>query len=80
MAVLTAAWRSLQVKLTAVALLLDHKLDESYTPSKISVRAGTNHSDLKEIHLETLSTPQGWKHIPLQLPVAQCVGLPVLML
>lgn len=38
-----------QIRLSAIALLLDFKLDESYTPSKIAIRAGTTHADLKEV-------------------------------
>ena len=56
------------MKLTSIALQLDYKYDESYTPSKIAIRAGTTHADLKEVHLETLNSPQGWKHIPLHPP------------
>lgn len=29
-----------------ISLYMDYKLDESYTPSKIAVRAGTNFHDL----------------------------------
>ena len=29
-----------------VSLYMDYKLDESYTPSKVAVRAGTNFHDL----------------------------------
>ena len=39
----------IQIRLSAIALLLDFKLDESYTPSKIAIRAGTTHADLKEV-------------------------------
>jgi Anaphase-promoting complex, subunit 10 (APC10) len=39
----------MQVRLSAIALLLDFKLDESYTPSKIAIRAGTTYADLKEV-------------------------------
>jgi Anaphase-promoting complex, subunit 10 (APC10) len=50
---LVMTWRLLtcriQVSLSAIALLLDFKLDESYTPSKIAIRAGTTHADLKEV-------------------------------
>lgn len=57
-----------KVRLSAIALLLNFKLDESYTPSKIAIRAGTTHADLKEVHVETLTSPQGWHNIPLQPP------------
>ena len=32
-----------------IAIYLDSRADESYTPNKISVRAGNNLQDLKEI-------------------------------
>ncbi len=59
---------TVQVKLTALAILLDFKLDESYTPSKISIRAGTTQADLKEIHLANLEAPQGWYKVQLKPP------------
>ena len=34
-----------------VALYTDYKLDESYTPTRISVRVGTNFNDLQEIEV-----------------------------
>ena len=34
-----------------VAIYTDFKLDESYTPTKISVRVGTNFNDLQEIEV-----------------------------
>ncbi|TRY63773.1 hypothetical protein TCAL_11496 [Tigriopus californicus] len=48
-----------------VAVYTDFKLDESYTPSKISVRCGTNFNDLQEIEVVDLQEPNGWVHIPL---------------
>ena len=35
-----------------VALYTDFKLDESYTPTRISVRVGTNFNDLQEIEVK----------------------------
>lgn len=49
-----------------VAVYTDFKLDESYTPSKISVRCGTNFNDLQEIEVVDLQEPNGWVHIPLK--------------
>jgi hypothetical protein len=34
-----------------VAIYTDYKLDESYTPTRISVRVGTNFNDLQEIEV-----------------------------
>uniref|UniRef100_A0A453E3R1 DOC domain-containing protein n=1 Tax=Aegilops tauschii subsp. strangulata TaxID=200361 RepID=A0A453E3R1_AEGTS len=41
------------------------KLDESYTPSKISIRAGDGFHNLKEIKTVDLLKPVGWVHISL---------------
>ncbi|KAN0034458.1 hypothetical protein ACTFIV_000971 [Dictyostelium citrinum] len=43
----------------------DYKLDESYTPCKISIKAGTILHDLQEIILTELEEPSGWINIPL---------------
>lgn len=43
----------------------DFKLDESYTPSRISVRTGTHFNDLREIEMIDLSEPSGWVAVPL---------------
>eukprot|EP01132_Coremiostelium_polycephalum_P002864 gene2864-3559_t len=45
----------------------DIKLDESYTPSKISIKAGTTFHDLQEIITTDLGEPSGWINIPLHL-------------
>jgi len=45
--------------------LLDYKQDESYTPNKISLRAGTSFQDLQELQLFDLEEPQGWLYIKL---------------
>ena len=49
-----------------VAVYTDFKLDESYTPSKVSVRCGTNFNDLQEIEVVELNEPAGWVVIPLK--------------
>ncbi|XP_010029785.1 anaphase-promoting complex subunit 10 isoform X3 [Eucalyptus grandis] len=54
-----------KVKLQMVALYVDFKLDESYTPSKISIRAGDGFHNLKEIKTVELLKPSGW--IPISL-------------
>ena len=38
----------------SVAIYVDYKLDESYTPSKISIKVGSDFNDLKEIEVSTL--------------------------
>nr|XP_054489295.1 anaphase-promoting complex subunit 10 isoform X2 [Agelaius phoeniceus] len=47
-----------------LCIYADYKSDESYTPSKISVRVGNNFHNLQEIRLE-LVEPSGWIHVPL---------------
>ncbi|KAG6497506.1 hypothetical protein ZIOFF_045407 [Zingiber officinale] len=54
-----------KVKLQLVILYVDFKLDESYTPSKISIRAGDGFHNLKEIKTVELMKPVGWVHISL---------------
>jgi len=55
-----------KVAVRDVALYADFKLDESYTPSKVSVRCGANFNDLQEIEVVELSEPSGWVVIPLK--------------
>ncbi|PSC73240.1 Anaphase-promoting complex subunit 10 [Micractinium conductrix] len=54
-----------KVYLSEVAIYADYKLDESYTPTKISVRVGNTFADLREIQTVELTEPQGWVVIPL---------------
>ena len=55
-----------KVLVPAVAVYTDFRLDESYTPSKISVRCGTNFNDLQEIEVVELTEPSGWVVVPLK--------------
>ncbi|DBA04191.1 TPA: hypothetical protein N0F65_004299 [Lagenidium giganteum] len=48
-----------------VALYLDYKLDESYTPKKLSIRTGSTVQDLREILTQNIVEPTGWIAIPL---------------
>jgi len=57
-----------KMTLVEVAFYLDYKLDESYTPKKISIRAGTTFHDLAEIHSAELTEPSGWVTLPLMVP------------
>ncbi|EXB59100.1 hypothetical protein L484_014594 [Morus notabilis] len=54
-----------KVKLQLVVLYVDFKLDESYTPCKISIRAGDGFHNLKEIKTVELDKPTGWVYISL---------------
>ncbi|XP_049291023.1 anaphase-promoting complex subunit 10 isoform X2 [Anopheles funestus] len=38
----------------------DYKLDESYTPSRISIRCGMHFNDLQEVEVVDLCEPSGW--------------------
>lgn len=54
-----------KVKVREIALYADYKLDESYTPSKISVRAGNSFHDLREVRVVDLDEPVGWTRVRL---------------
>lgn len=43
------AFDALQVYMSEVALYTDYKLDESYTPARVSIRVGNTFSDLREV-------------------------------
>jgi len=49
-----------------VCVYTDFKLDESYTPSKISIRCGTHFNDLQEIEVVEFNEPSGWVQIFLK--------------
>ncbi|XP_044747864.1 anaphase-promoting complex subunit 10 [Coccinella septempunctata] len=49
-----------------IYIYTDARLDESYTPSRISIRVGTHFNDLQEIEVIVLSEPIGWTHIPIK--------------
>jgi anaphase-promoting complex subunit 10 len=49
-----------------VCIYADYKLDESYTPNRVSVRAGNHFHDLQEVELLDLNEPSGWVVIPLK--------------
>lgn len=59
-----------KMRITGLAIYCDYKMDESYTPSKISIRAGTHFHDLQEVHEMELEEPTGWVNVNLwsQLP------------
>jgi len=57
-----------KVRVREVAIYADYKLDESYTPSKISIRAGNSFHDLREIKVVDLEEPVGWMHFRLRAP------------
>ena len=60
----------------SVAIYTDYKLDESYTPTRVSVRGGTNFNDLQEIEVVDLTEPTGWIVIPLKVKKSSSRNLP----
>lgn len=42
-----------------IYIYIDYKLDESYTPSRVSIRIGTHFNDLQEIEVIPLTEPSG---------------------
>ncbi|KAG5060629.1 hypothetical protein JHK87_001658 [Glycine soja] len=48
-----------------IVLYVVFKLDESYTPSKVSIRAGDGFHNLKEIKTVELVKATGWVYLSL---------------
>ncbi|KDQ15852.1 hypothetical protein BOTBODRAFT_31310 [Botryobasidium botryosum FD-172 SS1] len=51
---------SKKVKVQKIAILLDIGQDDSYTPTRLTIRAGTGHYDLQDIKNVNLQSPSGW--------------------
>lgn len=49
-----------KMAISEVALYLDFKLDESYTPKKVAIYSGTNYHDLTEVQSIEINEPHGW--------------------
>jgi Anaphase-promoting complex, subunit 10 (APC10) len=56
----TDAKKKKKKKKKKLSLYLSYKLDDSYTPAALSVRAGTSPGDLQEVRAVTLDRPDGW--------------------
>jgi len=54
-----------KAEMSEIALWCEYKMDESYTPSLVSVRAGTSCHDLREVRCVELEHPNGWVRVPL---------------
>uniref|UniRef100_A0A7S0RL68 Anaphase-promoting complex subunit 10 n=1 Tax=Pyramimonas obovata TaxID=1411642 RepID=A0A7S0RL68_9CHLO len=54
-----------KVRLKELEIYADFKQDESYTPNKLSIRAGNSFHDLREIRVVDLEEPVGWMSFPL---------------
>jgi anaphase-promoting complex subunit 10 len=57
-----------------ICIYVDYKVDESYTPKKLSIRAGTTHHDLEEIRVLHLDKPTGWVRIPVGNPTGKGIN------
>lgn len=55
-----------KTKISQIYIYSDYKLDESYTPSRISIRCGTHFNDLNEIEIIDLCEPSGWIVVPIK--------------
>lgn len=55
-----------KINISQIYLYTDYKLDESYTPSRISIRSGTHFNDLQELEIIDLTEPTGWVVIPIK--------------
>jgi anaphase-promoting complex subunit 10 len=53
-------------RITEISLYVDFKLDESYTPAKIAIKAGSGFHDVTEVQTLDLQEPVGWITIPLR--------------
>jgi len=54
------------VEIRAIRLFLDFEADESYTPTRITLLAGTGYHDLIEFSTLEFVQPKGWINVPLQ--------------
>lgn len=54
---------------TEIRFFLDHKLDESYTPTRISIRAGNTFHELEEVACLEVEEPSGWQSVRLDTDV-----------
>ncbi|KAJ3401767.1 Anaphase-promoting complex subunit 10 [Chytriomyces hyalinus] len=52
--------------LQLMRIYFDYRQDESYCPSKISIRAGSTPQDVQELHLLELEEPIGWISVDLR--------------
>eukprot|EP01134_Creolimax_fragrantissima_P001973 CFRG1973T1 len=48
-----------------ICFYVDYLQDESYTPQRISVKAGSHYHDLREVTNFTMSEPSGWVSVLL---------------
>lgn len=66
---------SKRVTISRLSLFTDYILDESYTPSKITVLSGNGFHDLIEVITLDLNQPTGWNHVVFDEMSAKGEGL-----
>ncbi|CCU77479.1 Anaphase-promoting complex subunit 10 [Blumeria hordei DH14] len=54
------------VSIVSLQIFLDFEADESYTPTRISLLAGTGHHDLIPFQKLSFEQPRGWIHVALE--------------
>lgn len=54
-----------KMSLQQVSLYVDFSADESYTPKKLCIRAGSTAADLRDVLIVQLHEPVGWINIPV---------------
>lgn len=54
------------VNIERISMFLNYSVDESYTPDKLSVLAGTGEHDLIEVTTKEFLEPVGWQHIEFE--------------
>ncbi|XP_033247815.1 anaphase-promoting complex subunit 10-like [Drosophila miranda] len=52
-----------RTNISQIYIYTDYKLDEGYTPSRISIRSGNNFNDLQELQVLDLTEPTGWVQV-----------------
>lgn len=68
-----------KTNISQIYIYTDYKLDESYTPSRISIRAGSHFNDLQELQIVDLNEPTGkYKlfHFFIPPPIIYCCLFP----
>lgn len=55
-----------KMTLTEIEFYVSFEMDESYAPSKVSVRVGNHQQDVHEVALLDYEEPEGWMKVPLR--------------
>jgi anaphase-promoting complex subunit 10 len=61
-------YRAKRMNISNISIYVDYKLDESYTPSKIVVKAG-GCGTFQPVQTFTVNEPSGWLDIKLDAPI-----------